>query len=68
LHKISDLTKEAFLSLLYVLYDDRYLFIKGSLRSKLTYETLLEVTNKLELSDNEKQEAEEYLREIKERL
>ena len=54
LHKISDLTKEVFLSLLFVLYDVRYLFSKGSLRSKLIYETLLEVTDKLELSDNEK--------------
>jgi hypothetical protein len=65
LYKISDLTKEAFLSLLYVLYLKRYHFIGRSLRSKLTYETLLEVTNKLELSDNEKQEAEEYLNGIK---
>jgi hypothetical protein len=66
LHKISDLTKEAFLSLLCVLYLKRYSFGRRSLRSKLFYETLLEVTNKLELSDNEKKEAEEYLNGIKE--
>jgi hypothetical protein len=41
LHKISDLTKEAFLSLVYVLYDKRILtFQRGSLRSKITYEKL----------------------------
>jgi SUMO ligase MMS21 Smc5/6 complex component len=68
LHKITDLTKEVFLSLLYVLCDRRHYFNTGSLRLKLTYETLLEVTNKLELSDNEKQEAEEYLNAIKERV
>jgi hypothetical protein len=45
--------------LLYVLYDDRLSFKTASLRSKLTYETLLEVANKLELSENEKEEAEE---------
>ena len=66
MHKISDLTKEAFLSLLFVLYNKRPRFKRGNLRSKLTYETLLEVTNKLKLSDNEKQEAEEYLNGIKE--
>jgi hypothetical protein len=37
----------------------------GNLRSKLLYETLLEVTKKLDLSDNEQQEAEEYLKKIK---
>jgi hypothetical protein len=69
LHKISDLTKEVFLSLLYVLYEsERYYFGRSRLRATLTYETLLEVTYKLELSDNEKQEAEEYLRKIKEKM
>jgi hypothetical protein len=44
--------------LLYVLYHDRDSFFR-SLRLKLTYETLLEVANKHELSENEKEEAEE---------
>ena len=35
------------------------------MRSKLIYEELLEVTNKLELSDYEKEETEEFLRNIK---
>jgi hypothetical protein len=35
------------------------------LRSKLTYEKLLEVTNKLDLSDYEKEETEEQLGRIK---
>jgi hypothetical protein len=45
--------------LLYVLYDEIRTFKRDTLRSKLTYETLLEVANKLELSENEKEEAEE---------
>jgi hypothetical protein len=48
--------------LLYVLYKEnkeRFIFKSYSLKSKLTYETLLEVANKLELSENEKEEAEE---------
>jgi hypothetical protein len=52
--------------LLYVLYDERRdIFRIFILKSKLVYETLLEVTNKLDLSDNEHQEAEEYLKKIK---
>jgi hypothetical protein len=66
LDKVKDLTKEVFLSLLHVLYLDCFnIFRRKSLRSKLTYETLLEVTNKLDLSYNEKEETEELLRKIK---
>ena len=54
--------------MLYVLYTAIYLFKKNHLRSELTYETLLEVANKLELSENEKEEAEELPNKIKERL
>jgi hypothetical protein len=51
--------------LLYVLYDARRYRFSSNLRSKNLYETLLEVTKKFDLSDNEQQEAEEYLKKIK---
>jgi hypothetical protein len=65
LDKVKDLTKEVFLSLLHALNRKFFIVKKNSLRSKLIYETLLEVTNKLELSDYEKEETEEQLRGIK---
>jgi hypothetical protein len=66
LDKVKDLTQEVFLSLLHALFEKSYhIFRWKSLRSKLIYEELLEVTNKLDLSDYEKEETEEFLRKIK---
>ena len=41
------------------------MFKRRSLITKLTYETLLEIANKLELSENEKEETNEQLNQIK---
>jgi hypothetical protein len=64
LKKVEDLTKEVFLSLLFVLYCERENFKKDSYFSKATFEKLLEVNNKLELSENEKLETQDWLDEI----
>jgi hypothetical protein len=68
LDKVKDLTQEVFLSLLHALYKTSYIFKRNCLRSQLTYEKLLEVINKLELSDYEKKETEEQLRGIKSKI
>ena len=49
------------------LYHKSYRFFRSK-RSKLTYKALYKLANKLELSESEKEETNEYLNKIKSML
>ena len=59
------LDKDLVISLLHALSFNLYIFKNKSLRSKLVFDKLVEVTSKLKLSEEEKKERIGYLKLLK---